>query len=108
MPTYMVQFSYTADARAALSKNPEDRGSPVAALMEKLGGRMIDIYYTFGEYDGVVIFEVPEDISAMAGILAAITPGHLKATKTTKLFSMDEAMQAMRKAGEMAYPGPKG
>ncbi len=45
---------------------------------------------------------------AMAGILAEITPGHLKATMTTKLFSMEEAMQAMRKAGEMAYPGPKG
>ncbi len=44
----------------------------------------------------------------MAGILAAITPGHLKATMTTKLFSMEEAMQGMRKAGEMAYPGPKG
>ena len=66
MPTYMTQFSYTASASAALVKNPEDRGAAVAALMEKLGGRMLNTYYTFGEYDGVVIFEAPEDITAMA------------------------------------------
>jgi len=108
MPTYMTQFSYTAAAWAALAKNPEDRGAAVAALMEKLGGRMLNIYYAFGEYDGVVIFETPEDIAAMAGILAVNVPGHVKATKTTRLFSTEEAMQAMQKAGEMVYPAPKG
>ncbi len=108
MPTYMTQFSYTAAAWAALAKNPEDRGAAVAALMEKLGGRMLNTYYAFGEYDGVVIFEAPEDITAMAGILAVTAPGHLKATKTTRLFSTEEAMQAMRKAGETVYAAPKG
>jgi uncharacterized protein with GYD domain len=108
MPAYMTQFSYTAEAWAALAKNPEDRGAPFAALMEKLGGRMLNIYYTPGEYDGFVIFEAPDDITSMAAILAVIAPGHLKTTKTTRLFSIEEALQAMRKAGEMAYPGPKG
>ena len=108
MPTYMIQFSYTAQAWAALAKNPEDRSAPVAALMEKLGGRMLSMYYAPGKYDGFVIFEVPDDVTCMAGVLAAIAPGHLKGTKTTRLFSVEEAMQAMRKAGELAYPGPKG
>lgn len=108
MPTYMVQFSYTTETWAALTKNPEDRSAPVAALMEKLGGRMLNMYYTPGEYDGFAIFEAPDDITSMAGILAAIAPGHLKGTKTTRLFSIKEAMQAMSKAGEMVYPGPKG
>ena len=108
MALYMTQFSYTAAAWAALAKNPEDRGAAVAALMEKLGGRMLNIYYTFGEYDGVVIFETPEDTTAMAGVLAVTAPGHLTATKTTRLFSTEEAMKAMRKAGEVVYAAPKG
>jgi hypothetical protein len=55
-----------------------------------------------------VIADFPDDTTAMAGIVAATTPGHLKATKTTKLFSMEEALGAMRKAKEMAYPAPMG
>jgi uncharacterized protein with GYD domain len=77
-------------------------------LAEKLGGRLHNIYYCFGEYDGIVIADFPDDTTAMAGIVAANSPGHLKATKTTRLFSMEEALGAMRKAGEMVYPAPKG
>jgi uncharacterized protein with GYD domain len=108
MATYLTQFSYTPEAWAALAKNPEDRGKAFASLAEKLGGKMHNIYYTFGEYDGLVIADFPDDTTAMAGIVAATTPGHLKATETTKLFSMEEALGAMRKAKEMAYPAPKG
>ena len=108
MAIYMTQFAYTPQAWAALAKNPEDRGKTFASLAEKLGGRMHRIYYSFGEYDGVVIAEFPDDATAMAGIVAAVTPGHLKATKTTRLYTMEEAMSAMAKAGELAYPAPKG
>jgi uncharacterized protein with GYD domain len=69
---------------------------------------MHNIYYCFGEYGGVVMAEFPDDTTAMAGILAAVTPGLLKATKTTQLYSMEEAMKAMRKPSELAYPAPKG
>ena len=92
MATYMTQFSYTAEAWAALAKSPEDRGAAVAALLEKLGGRLIDIYYTMGDYDGFIIFEAPDGNTAAAGIIAATTPGHLKATKTTQIFTMAETL----------------
>ena len=83
MATYMTQFSYTTEAWAALTKKPEDRGKIFAALVEKLGGRLLNIYYCFGEYDGIVIVDFPDDTSTVAAVLAAIAPGHLKATKTT-------------------------
>lgn len=56
MPTYMTQFSHTHDAVLRLAKNPEDRSVPVRALAEKLGGRFIGMYYSTGDYDGLVIF----------------------------------------------------
>jgi uncharacterized protein with GYD domain len=108
MAIYMTQFAYTPQAWAALAKNPEDRGKAFANLSKKLGGKMHNIYYCFGEYDGLVIADFPDDTTAMAAILAVVTPGHLKATKTTRLYSMEEAMEAMRKANELAYKAPKG
>ncbi len=108
MPLYMTQFSLTAEAWAALARNPEDRTVPLKALAEKLGGRLLGYYYTFGEYDGFVITEYPDNATAMAAVLAAISPGHLSATKTTVLLSVAEAMQAMKKGGSVAFQGPKG
>ncbi len=107
MPLYMTQFSYTKEAWAALTKKPEDRGAVFSKLVEAFGGRLLNIYYCMGDYDGVVIYELPDNVTAMAGVLTAITPGHLKATKTTVLYTMEQAMEAMAKAGKMAYAGPK-
>ena len=89
-----------------LAKNPQDRSVPIRELAQKLGGRLIGLYYCFGEYDGVVLAELPDDISAVARSLAAVSPGHVKAIKTTKLFTVEETMEAMRKAGSVGYQGP--
>jgi uncharacterized protein with GYD domain len=102
----MTQFAYTADAWAALTKNPADRGEAIGGLAQKLGARMVNLYYCFGEYDGVLIFEAPDDTTATAVILAASAPGHLKATKTTRLLTVEETMEAMRKAGGVSYQAP--
>ena len=108
MALYMTQFSYTAEAWSALVKKPEDRTFPLKDMMEKLGGRLLHMYYCFGEYDGLAITEAPDESVAMASILAALSPGHLKATKTTVLFTVEDAMKAMGKAAGIAYPAPKG
>jgi uncharacterized protein with GYD domain len=106
MAVYMVQAAYTAEAIAALTKNPQDRSIPVRELVQKLGGQLVGFYYCFGEYDAVTIAELPDDSAATAVALAAISPGHLKALKTTKLFTVEETMEAMRKAGSLAFQGP--
>jgi len=106
MAHYMVQFAYTPEAWAVLAKHPQDRSKPVRELTQKLGGRVLGFFYCFGEYDGVVLAELPDDISAIATSLAAVAPGHIKAIKTTKLFTVEETMEAMHKAGSLAFQGP--
>jgi uncharacterized protein with GYD domain len=106
MALYMVQGAYTAEALATLAKNPQDRSIPVRELLLKLGGRLIGFYFCFGEYDVVVLYELPDDSAATALALAAVSPGHLKAYKTTKLFTVEETMEAMRKAGSLTFQGP--
>ncbi len=108
MATYMTQFSYTREAWAAMAKKPEDRSVPLRALIEKMGGRLITFNLCFGEYDGVTIYEVPDASTAAAAVLAVAQAGHLSATKTTQLLTMDEAMTALRKVGGATYTAPKG
>ena len=106
MAFYMIQGAYTAEAMATMAKNPQDRSVPVRELVQKLGGRLISLYFCFGEYDVVVLVELPDDSAATAVAMAAVSPGHLKAYKTTKLFTIEETMEAMRKAGSFAFQGP--
>jgi uncharacterized protein with GYD domain len=106
MATYMTQFSYTSQAWAALVKNPEDRGEAVGKLLSSMGARLISLHFSFGEYDGLIITEAPDDITVAAAVVAAVSPGHVKAIKTTRLFTSQEGMEIMRKAGGQSYRAP--
>lgn len=113
MPTFMYQFKYTPAAWAAFVKKPEDRGAVVDELLKGIGGRLISNYYSFGEWDGLVIFEAPDEITAMTALVSIITPGHLEATKTTLLFTTQDMLHATRRASKLKFRGiedlpPKG
>lgn len=97
MPLYLFQFAYTPDAWQTFVKNPEDRGQPATALIEHLGGRTIGIYQCFGEYDGVALVQAPDDATAGAIAISAFAPGGLRTMKTTKLFTMGESTEMLRK-----------
>ena len=103
MPLYMTQFAYTKEAWATLTHNPEDRSVAMRELLESGGGRLLSWYLSFGEYDGLLIYEAPDDATAGALILAAATRGHLGMTKTTPLFTGEESLEMMRRAGGMAF-----
>ncbi len=106
MPLYMAQFSYTTEAVKALVSNPQDRSQVFREHVEKLDGQVHAFYYCRGEYDGVTIFEVPDELTATAVTLAVSATGHLKVLNTTLLHTVEEAMESMRMAGEKAYKPP--
>jgi uncharacterized protein with GYD domain len=89
MPLYMSQFAYTSEAWAALAQNPEDRSEPIRGLLETMGGRLISYYNSFGEYDGVAIFEAPDDESATAFLLEVGSWGNVRTT-TLRAYDRDQ------------------
>jgi uncharacterized protein with GYD domain len=107
MTLYMVQFAYTAEAWTAFTKHPEDRTAAVHALAQKLGCRVEALYYSFGEYDGFIVLEAPDEATVTAFAFAAIAPGHIRATRTTVLMRPAAVVEAMKKAAGMGYKGPK-
>ena len=106
MPLYMVQASYTPQALAAMTKNPQDRSQAIRPLVEGAGGQLRDVFFCQGDYDIVVLFEVPDAEAANAVALAAVGAGHLKTYKTTPLFTAQEIMSAMRRAAQLSIRPP--
>ena len=105
MPTYMTQFAYTDEAARALVKNPQDRGAIFSEQVEKLGGKVLAFYHCIGQYDGVTIYEVPDEATVEALLLAVRAPGHLEKLETTELHTVEVAMEGMRRASQQSYRG---
>lgn len=107
MAYYLLQVAYTPEAWGTLVKNPQNRIEAVRPAIEKLGGKIEGAWFAFGEYDAVVVCQMPNNVSAAAFSIAASAGGAVKAAKTTPLMTIDEGMEAMRKAGEIGYRPPK-
>jgi uncharacterized protein with GYD domain len=108
MPQYLGRFSYTTDAVRALVNDPQDRSVAAREAVESLGGKLIGYWYAFGEFDGVFIAEAPDNATAAAVAMAVAAGGALSKLETTVLIGMDEAQEAMRKAGAASYRPPSG
>jgi len=39
-------------------------------------------------------------------VIAAVAPGHIKTTRTTRLMTVEETIEAMKKAGTVSLPAP--
>jgi uncharacterized protein with GYD domain len=107
MAVYLSQFSYTSEAWQAMVKNPQDRGAVLKEQVEKIGGKLICFYHTYGEFDGVTIAEFPDTVTSVAAVIATLMAGHLKGVKTTVLVTSEEMIRALEKAKGIVYPAPK-
>ena len=107
MPFYLVQASYSAQATAAMIKNPQDRAAAVRPVIERMGGKLHGLWFSFGEYDAIVIAEMPDNVSAGAVAMAVGSSGGVSAYRTSPLLTTAEAMEAMKKASGVGYQPPK-
>jgi uncharacterized protein with GYD domain len=74
--------------------------------VRKLGGRIEAAYYAFGDYDLVLIANMPDNVGAAALSIAAAAGGSVKSIKTTPLMSIREGLRAMRQAKRSGYTPP--
>jgi uncharacterized protein with GYD domain len=107
MAYYLIQASYGTAAVAAMVKNPQDRAAAIKPMLEKMGGKLHGLWLAFGEYDIVVIAEMPDAVSAAAMSMAIGATGTMTSYRTTPLLSTSEATEAMKKAGGVGYKPPK-
>ena len=82
MALYLLQTAYTPSAWAAMNKNPHDRLQAVRPVLERLGGRLETGWMSFGDYDLMLICELPDNVGAAALSMAVSAGGAVKAVKT--------------------------
>lgn len=106
MPMYLTKFSHTADTWAKLIANPEDRRSAVESMVQATGGKLHGLWYAFGEADGYVLIEAPDDVSVASALVKVASSGAFANLATTKLITVEDAMDAMARANSMPYRAP--
>jgi len=103
MPHYLQQVAYSTEGWEALVEKPENRIEAVRPAIEKLGGRIESAWFAFGDYDVVLIIQMPTNVDASAIAMAFAAGGACKAVKTTPLLTVEEAVEAMKKAAGAGY-----
>lgn len=76
------------------NKNVKESPKRAADLLTnfegKYGGKVIGNYYTFGEYDGILVLEAATDEAIMSFLLEAESKGNFRST-TLKAIPISEA-----------------
>ncbi len=75
------------------------RASAFKAAAEKMGVEVRDIYWTLGPFDGVVVFDAPDDETATALMLQLGSFGNVH-TKTGRAYKAAEMEQILGKLSE--------
>ena len=103
MAYYLLRAKYAQDSMNALVQRPEDRMLTTTRLLKEVGGRLhyyFFYFFCFGEYDIVLLFELPDNVSAAALAMTLSAAGTVTATETIPLLTMEEAIDAMNQARE--------
>jgi uncharacterized protein with GYD domain len=106
MPLYMVQAAYTGAAMSKMVQRPENRMEALAPVIEKLGGKLHAWYYSFGDYDVMVLMELPGNVPAAAASMAIAAGGAVSSIKSTVLMSPEEGFDALLLAQGAGYRPP--
>ena len=102
MPLFITQGRFTREyIRGGLAK-PEDRHSVISRLIEQAGGKLVSLYITLGQYDFLLVSEMPD--AKAASILAFVTTGGggIEGSVTTQAFTTAEARDMFEAAGKLA------
>jgi uncharacterized protein with GYD domain len=92
MHRYITVFKYSDTAMKAMTENPQDRGAAAAKLAEAFGGKMEAAYWfsSGGDYDGMVVWLLPNDQAAEALNMMTRASGNFSNTRTLTAMTAQE------------------
>jgi len=98
MSTFIVQGRWTSEAVKGMLAHPEDRAVALSKMYESSGGKLLNFYVTFGEYDFLIIAESPSEHALLSGLIVAGAGGAVTNLKTTVAVTSAEAKKAFEAA----------
>jgi uncharacterized protein with GYD domain len=101
MPLFITQGRFTREyIKGGLSK-PEDRQAAIAKLCEQVGGKLVSLYFTLGQYDFLLLSEMPEAKAASVLAFVAAGGGGIEGSVTTQAYTTAEARDIFAAAGKI-------
>ena len=95
MSIYVVLYKFTDQGIKTVKESPSRMAANLKAV-EAMGGKVLGVYYTMGEYDLVGIGEFPNDEVAMTFLLALGQAGTVRTT-TLKAFTVEQFTELVKK-----------
>jgi uncharacterized protein with GYD domain len=96
MVTYVTLFKWTEQGVTKIADTIK-RAEDFASMAEKAGARVKQQYWTVGDYDGVLVMEAPDDVTAI-GLLAKLAKSGNVRTQTLRAFESGDMKQILAKA----------
>jgi uncharacterized protein with GYD domain len=100
MPTFITQGRFTREYVKGGLARPEDRHAAVAKLCEQAGGTLISLHFTLGQYDFMLLTEMPDAKSAAMLSLVATAGSGTEGMTTSQAFTTAEAKDLFASAGK--------
>ena len=88
MATFISTVNFTQKGIEAIGESTK-RAAAFTSAVEKRGVNVSKIYWTLGAFDGLVIFDAPDDESATAAMLQLSSKGTVH-TSTVRAFDASE------------------
>ena len=101
MPLFMASIKFSAASTKAMAEKPHDRLGPAKAALAAAGCTLKDYYFALGPADVIVIYEAPDALTAASVSMGLGASGASSSVETVQLFTSQEGVAAMTKAGQM-------
>jgi uncharacterized protein with GYD domain len=98
MATFITTIKFTEQGIQNIHESPE-RAATFKSAAKKLGVKVKDQYWTLGSFDGVVVFDAPDDETATAAMLQLSSQGNV-CTTTARAFGASETQKIIGSIGK--------
>jgi uncharacterized protein with GYD domain len=88
MATYITTVKFTPQGIGAVAETTK-RSAAFKTAAKKMGVKVSDVYWTLGPFDGVIIFDAPDEQTATAAMLSLSRRGNVQ-TSTSRAFDAGE------------------
>src|SRR5882724_4590000 len=95
MVRFITLLNWTEQGVSKLA-DTVDRAESFAKSIEKSGARVKETFWTVGEYDGVIVHEAPDEMTAIAAMARLAKAGNVR-TRTLRAFDAAEMRQLLAK-----------
>jgi uncharacterized protein with GYD domain len=93
MATFVTTLHFTEQGVRAVRETC-DRAAAFRSAVEKMGVKVTGLYWTLGGFDGLIVFDAPDEQAATAAMLHLCSLGNVR-TQTARAYEAAEMQKVL-------------